>query len=160
MFKGHMEKYFADEYKGWEDDKDGSMAAIIMCDQFSRNVYRKSAKAFANDFRTQAIVHKILKDEERYAEYKIFEKCFIVISLMHKEDANWTQKSIDRMSELNDHAIEQTGGSVNFEGAWKMAKQHHDTVLTYGRYPHRNEVLGRESTPEEMVYLEDAIRYG
>jgi len=83
MFKEHMEKYFAGEYKGWEDDKDGSLAAIIMCDQFARNVYRKSAKAFENDYRVQIIVHEILEDEERYDEYKFFEKFFILVALMH-----------------------------------------------------------------------------
>jgi len=50
------------------------------------------------------------------------------------------------MSELNDQAIEQTDGRVNFEGNLASALDHHDTVLAFGRYPHRNEVLGRKST--------------
>ena len=146
-FKEHMEKYFAGEYKGWEDDKDGSLAAIIMCDQFTRNVYRKKAKAFENDFRAHKIVHEILEDRQRYDEYKFFEKFFIVVTLEHKEDANSTQRCIELLRELNDQAIEQTGGRVDFEGSVGMALDHHETVLAFGRYPHRNEVLGRKSTP-------------
>jgi len=67
QFQPHMEKFFAGDYEAWKHDKDGALALVIFCDQWTRNVYRKSPKAFAYDTKAIEIAESIIADEGRFS---------------------------------------------------------------------------------------------
>lgn len=84
---------------------------------------------------------------------------FVIMPLMHSEDLKDQVECVRVIRQL----IEETKGTPAqelFEKALKYAEDHRDVIAKYGRFPHRNEVLGRQSTPEEIEYLKTANRYG
>ena len=87
-------KYSIGEYNGWDYDKDGRLAAIILCDQMSRSIYRKTAKAFATDNKALKLTKKILNASnpgEQLSAYKYAERQLILTPLMHSENGSDTR---------------------------------------------------------------------
>lgn len=125
----------------WREHARGRLAEIIVLDQFSRNMFRNSHLAFANDkmalvLAQEAIrlgVDKLLPPEERG---------FIYLPFMHSES-----KKIHKVAE---QLYSQHGVKSSLE--WE--KKHKAIIDRFGRYPHRNQCLGRQSTPEELAFLE------
>ena len=163
-FMGDYEKYVAGEYSGWDTDKDGRLAATLICDQFSRQLFRKQAKAFDTDKLSIKLTLKALKCPD-WPNYAAFEKLFFLMVLMHQESVEYTNMQVTEMTkvdseykEKNPEAYESGTGKV-FQQTITMGKEHGETIQKFGRYPYRNEVLGRES-PEELEYLKSAKTYG
>ena len=92
-----------------------------------------------------------VKNTLEYEEYGAYEKIFILMPLMHNENEASTLKCVAEIEK-----IMKNYPGCGFELNVKFAKDHHETISQFGRYPHRNAVLGRESTPEEIEYLKDA----
>ena len=158
-FKEDLLKLAGGEYEGWKNDKDGKMAIVLLCDQFSRNIFRKKKEAFDYDHIALSIVQSIT--DEEYQAYSYQERNFLIMPYMHSENIEVHKAGAElltKFSEYVKHLGEEHVKGV--EGRVSFLKKHTDMVEQYGRYPHRNEVLGREDTPEEVEYLKTAPRYG
>ena len=135
------------------------MAAILLCDQFSRNMFRKQKQAFEYDPIALSIVTSIT--QEQYKQYSYQEKMFLVMPLMHGEKIEHHRLAVGLVSKFVEETKllgeEQAKGMI---GVQKFLDTHMKIIEQFGRYPHRNDVLGRQSTPEEIEYLKTAERFG
>ena len=126
------------------------LAAIIALDQFSRNIYRETPESFANDPLAAKLALRALGagDHERFS---VAEQAFLYLPLEHAENAALQVRSVELFDAM------ATSAPSEFQGAcdeWlDYARQHKDVIDRFGRFPHRNEILGRESTAEELEYL-------
>lgn len=126
----------------WADTPDGALALIIVLDQFSRNMFRGSPKAFAQDEKALAIAKAAIAcGVDKQANPKL--RLFFYLPYEHSEKLLDQKESLNLLNSFND--------SPEF---MKAVIEHHDIIKKFGRFPHRNEVLGRETTPEEQAYLD------
>jgi len=121
-----------------------SLASIIVLDQFSRNMFRNSARAFRHD-NDALVITKHALTHNHDANMNNSEKQFLYMPLMHSENIEDQNKCVElfNLIDLGKHAVD-----------------HQVIIEQFGRFPHRNEVLGRQSTPEEIEYLKNANRFG
>jgi len=131
----------------WLNTPHGRLATIIVIDQFSRNMFRGTAEMFASD---ALAVRATLAGIECGHEQKLRgdERVFFHMPLMHSEDIAHQERCVAIFSKL----AEQIGGRAAHNA--RYAVQHRDIVARFGRFPHRNAILGRPSTPEEVAFLE------
>lgn len=130
----------AGELDSWLDTPQGALAVIILLDQFSRNMFRGSPKSFASDKKAL----KIAKDALAKGFDKSLndqEKQFLYLPFMHSENMADQDQSV---------ALYEKLGNAT---ALDFAHQHRDIIAKFGRYPHRNAVLARASTAEELEFL-------
>ena len=133
------------------------LAGIIVIDQFSRNLYRGSAQAFAWDSLAQQWA-LFGWDNHLFDSLSPCQQAFSAMPLMHSEDLTLHRRSLAIFQEINSR-LPDTDTIIT--GFYSSAMQHHDIIAQFGRYPHRNSVLGRESTTAERAYLTDgAKRFG
>lgn len=128
------------ELEAWRADAPGRLAEIIVLDQFSRNLFRDDARAFAND--TVALV--LAQEMVRLALDQTLapgRRAFAYMPFMHSESPRIHARAVELFS--------QPGLEYNL----KFERAHKDIIDRFGRYPHRNVVLGRESTAEELAFL-------
>lgn len=132
---------------GWAHSPDGALALILLCDQFSRNIHRKTAKAFATDAKALQIARFSLA---RFypAAFPLGVRLFFYMPFQHSEALADQELCC---------ALFQALGDADND---KYAIDHRDIVAKFGRFPHRNDVLGRPCTPEELEYLKTANRFG
>lgn len=130
----------------WRGGPDELLAAILLLDQFSRNIYRDSPRAYeADDLAVQLTLLAIDRGWE--ASYADEEKPFLYMPLMHAEDLPLQNLSVEKFETLG-------GGNLAF------AVGHREVIERFGRYPTRNAVLGRTTTPEEREYLAEPADNG
>lgn len=129
------------------DDPREALAAIIVFDQFPRNMFRRTAAAFATDDVALRIARRAV-DNGLDAELNAQEKQFLYMPFMHSEVVSDQERCVDLFKMLG-----------NEEGL-KYAIDHRDIVVRFGRFPHRNRSLGRENTQEETAFLEGHDGYG
>ena len=133
------------EYDDWQDNPMSCLALVILFDQFSRNMFRDNKKAFDKDHKTRLIVNDAV-----YSGYleamNVNQRFFMLLPLIHSEEISDHEMAYYLLSKyLREH-----------EGYHKIKKfwQDHTRVIRiFHRYPHRNEILGRESTEEEIEFL-------
>jgi uncharacterized protein (DUF924 family) len=130
-------------YPGWEDTADGALALIIALDQFPRNMFRDTRRAFAWDAKALAAAERMV-DASHDMDVPVDRRAFVYMPFMHAEDL----AAQNRCVELAGSRLDDGGSTL------KHAKSHRDVIERFGRFPHRNEVLGRESTAEERAFLE------
>lgn len=126
----------------WRTELRGRLAEIIVLDQFSRNLWRNDKRAYSQDKIALILAQEAVAHPE-YDTLSTDEKRFILLPFMHSESLalhDWANKHFEALGD---------DGTLRFE------KLHRDVLSKFGRYPYRNEVLGRESTPEELEYLEE-----
>ena len=128
----------------WEEDALGALALILLTDQFPRNLYRHSAHAFATDERARHVADRALaRGFDRVTDPLL--RRFFYLPFEHHED----EVSQVRAVTLFEKLTEETGETDGL----KWARLHWGLIARFGRFPHRNAVLGRLSTPEEAAYL-------
>jgi uncharacterized protein (DUF924 family) len=131
----------------WRQSPDGALALILLCDQFPRNMHRRSAHAFAGDLKARETARLALA--RLYpAAFNATMRAFFYMPFQHSESLGDQQLCCDLFATLGN------------EDNVKYAIGHRDIVARFGRFPHRNEVLGRPSTAEELDYLKTAERFG
>ncbi len=140
----------AGELDHWAGTPEGRLALIILLDQFRRNIYRGSANAFNEDkralrFCVEGIVEKI------YKKLSPEQQIFFFMPLQHAESRKVQEKSVSIYRALASRVSETL--RETFLTTAQFAELHHDIIEQFGRFPHRNEVLGRANTPEEEQYL-------
>lgn len=119
---------------------EGYLALIIVLDQFSRNLFRDSAKAFEQDELALVLAKKLVADD-RFAELPIEYRNVALMPFMHAENQTVQEESVDLFTRFGD------------EKKLKYARIHKGIIDQFGRFPHRNRVLGRQSSLEEINYL-------
>ena len=141
----------------WKQTAKGRLVLIILLDQFTRNVYRKTQEAFAYDKYALELCKEGLQLKHD-KELCFVHRMFFCHPLHHSENIEDQKLSVKLTEQLIKEVPEQNKKKV--EGFLKYAKQHHDIIQKFGRFPHRNEVLGRKSTEEELKYLKSGKRFG
>lgn len=140
----------AGNHKGWLSSAQGRLAAILVVDQFSRNIYRDDARAFrADHLALQWCLDGINCGDD--LSLRPIERVFFYLPLEHAESTQMQQLSLLNYQGLL--AAVPSAQKQAFSGYLDFAKQHAAVIEQFGRYPHRNTVLGRESTAEEIEYL-------
>jgi uncharacterized protein (DUF924 family) len=149
-FSGDVDKACNSELDHWADDPRGRLALIILIDQFRRNIYRNQPQAFSHD----KLALKLCVEGAMQQKDKVLspiERVFFYMPLQHAESRRVQEKSRQIFSKLAE-AVSPTYRET-FETVAQFADLHADIVELYGRFPHRNRVLGRPNTPEEEEYL-------
>lgn len=138
------------ELDTWAQSPEGWLALLIVRDQFSRNLYRDDARAWADDAATQAIA---LEGMARGYDRQLppLQRVFAYLPLEHAESLG-LQKHCVRLFETL-AASQPAFDRARFENFLDYARRHHDVIDRFGRFPHRNAVLGRADTPAEQAYL-------
>ncbi len=131
-------------YGEWCATAEGALARVLVLDQFTRNVYRDTPAAFAGDARALATAQDAV-DRGLDRALKPFGRWFLYMPFEHAEDPAAQRRSLALFGAL----AEDAGLAAPFE--W--AQKHADVIARFGRYPHRNAILGRTSTPEEVAFL-------
>jgi uncharacterized protein (DUF924 family) len=122
----------------------GALARVLLLDQFTRNAFRDTAQAFAGDARALATA-KAAVAEGFDGDLAPVERWFLYMPFEHSEDADDQARSVALFTAL----ANETG----LTGPLDWAKRHEAIVRRFGRFPHRNAILGRTSTPEEAAFL-------
>lgn len=140
------------EYDAWAEDPHERLALILLCDQLTRNVYRGTGQAFSLDPRALALSLEGIDEGMDRALHPI-ERVFFYLPLEHHEGMAEQRLSMACFERLVRDAPEAQREA--FESFLKYAQLHLDLIERFGRFPHRNALLGRTPTPEERAYLSD-----
>ncbi|PKM22484.1 MAG: DUF924 domain-containing protein [Gammaproteobacteria bacterium HGW-Gammaproteobacteria-14] len=156
-FGALVEAAIGNELVEWEAKPASRLALIVLLDQFTRNVYRGHGRAFSGDHRAVTLVLEGLA-RGMDKELPWVGRVFFLMPLMHAEDEALQQRCVDEFRQLQQQApadiAEHIASNVEF------ALEHLEIIQRFGRFPHRNDALARESSPEEQDYLQTGKRYG
>lgn len=158
-FEEHVEKARIGEYDHWAKEPYGRLALILLLDQFTRNIYRKSSKAFSGDEKAIQLTLDAI-EKGWFWLYSHLERTFFLMPLMHAEDRKLADVSQEYFKKQSEQANLLYPGLDKGGNNLLWADKHRDIIGLFGRYPYRNEVLGRETTPEEEKYLLKGERFG
>jgi len=141
-FLGLWQQAAAGELSAWETTDDGALALVIVLDQFPRNIFRDDAQTYASDAEALEVAHRAI---ERGVDARIDPALreFLYLPFMHSEHL------ADQM-----RCIELSRKAGLAESA-DWAEHHADIIRRFGRFPHRNRILGRATTPEEQAFLDE-----
>jgi len=134
----------------WQQSPQGWLGLILLLDQLPRMIYRDTPRAFEGDRRAQVVAMQGLQQNWDYQLLPI-QRAFVLLVLEHSEVLDWQQLSVERHQALLGEQPESQRRL--FEGFLDYAEQHQRIIERFGRFPHRNRVLGRPSTSEEMDFL-------
>tara|TARA_B100000579_G_C22762636_1_gene819761 strand:- start:228 stop:788 length:561 start_codon:yes stop_codon:yes gene_type:complete len=145
LFEKDYQKAINNELEDWQDNPQTCLALIILLDQFSRNLMRDNPLAFAYDKKTRLIVNEAI-DRGDLEKLNINEKFFLILPLIHSEDIS---------DHVFAHSLAETYLKKHFDYLKIKSSFNYHTlpIKKFGRYPHRNKVLGRKSTKEEKEFL-------
>jgi uncharacterized protein (DUF924 family) len=137
----------------WKNSARGSLALIILLDQFSRCEYHNSAKAFSYDVKAQELALDGI-DKKIDQSLTLIERVFFYMPLVHAEENDLQERSIRLFQSLVSLSLAETTQVYQLFLAYAYA--HFRVIKEFGRFPQRNKVLGRESTPGEVNFLKGA----
>jgi uncharacterized protein (DUF924 family) len=138
------ERAAAGELETWRGSSEGALSLILVLDQFPRNIFRGSAQAFATDERACDVASAAIASEQDL-DAELALQPFIYLPFEHAEDIGRQERAVELMQ-----GLVARGGDTE---ALKWAIDHREIIKRFGRFPHRNSILGRQSTPEEQAYL-------
>jgi uncharacterized protein (DUF924 family) len=139
-FRGPHFRAARRELEGWMGDAEGALALVLLLDQFPRNCFRESAHAYATDGLARHYADRAI-GAGFDAQVDPALKIFFYMPFEHSESLDDQQRSLDLFRATGD------------ENYIKYAQLHYDLIARFGRFPHRNEAMGRTSTQEERDYL-------
>jgi len=148
-FLGATEAAARGELDRWQVDREGALALVILLDQFPRNLYRGSPKAFAADPKAREVARTAI---ERGFDMQCHscERMFFYLPFEHSELLPDQERSVDLFKRLAEDDPSRAG-------IVPYALRHHEIIQRFGRFPHRNEALGRESTEDEIAFLKEPM---
>jgi uncharacterized protein (DUF924 family) len=158
VFDHEIEKEFSDDIEKasegklshWADEPQGRLALILLLDQFRRNIYRGTVDAFSHDkLALKLCVEGAMEKKDK--GLSSIQRVFFYMPLQHAESRKVQAKSVElyeRLAESASATLQET-----FLTVVQFAELHKDIIDQFGRFPHRNSLLGRENTPEENEYL-------
>lgn len=138
-FRAAHEAAAAGALAGWEASPEGALALILLLDQFPRNCFRGTARMFATDAKAVAVATRAIAAGHDLATPEEL-RVFVYLPYEHAEDPALQALCVTLVAPLG--------------GEWlRFAEEHRDIIQRFGRFPHRNDILGRVSTPEEIAFL-------
>lgn len=144
----------AGELDAWAETPRGALALVILLDQLTRNLHRDSGEMFSADERARAVVRRALAAGHE-AHLAPIERYFLYMPLMHSEDLADHDLAMDKFGALLDEARRRESPRTSiYEVGLDFERGHRDIIARFGRYPHRNALLGRATTAEEAAFLE------
>jgi uncharacterized protein (DUF924 family) len=132
------------ELEAWRSSRESMLALVVVLDQFSRNLHRDEARAFAQDAHARECTKEALARGDDRVSLPV-QRQFLYLPLEHSEDLADQDRCVELMRSLD--AFPETRGLV------KWAERHRDIVRRFGRFPHRNAALGRATTAAEAEFL-------
>jgi uncharacterized protein (DUF924 family) len=155
---GHrVELALAGGFKDWESEPESRLALILLLDQFTRNLFRGTARAFAGDSRAVVLARRG-HARELFVSLPLIQQVFTLMPLEHSELLSDQAACVAGMEQLVRMA--PTEERARFEGFLQHALEHKAIIERFGRFPHRNQLLARISTENERRYLQTAKTYG
>lgn len=146
-FAAALDQAIGGAFDSWARTPDGALALIILGDQLSRNMHRRSARAFSGD--AKALWAARIAIARFYpAAFNPVMRCFFYMPFQHSEELADQELACALFAAME---------NADYD---KYAIEHRDIIARFGRFPHRNDVLGRPCTPEELEYLKSASRFG
>ena len=141
-FLGLWQRAAAGELSSWETSDDGALALVIVLDQFPRNMFRDDIRTYASDAQAREVAHRAV---ERGVDARIDGALreFLYLPFMHSEHLADQLRCIE---------LSRAAGHTE---SLKWAEHHANIIRRFGRFPHRNRLLGRATTPEEQVFLDE-----
>ena len=140
-FLGTHEAAARGEFDHWAATAEGAMAVLILLDQFPRNAFRGTPRMFATDARAREIAgHAVDAGLDTQVDAEL--RNFMYLPFMHSEQLADQDRAVELTRPLGDEPL-------------RYALMHRDIIERFGRFPHRNAVLGRETTPQEQRFLDD-----
>ena len=139
-FSSAIENALARKLGNWEESETGCLALIILLDQFTRNVFRDTPRAFAGDKRALAL-SQLCCDKDYLTNPDVQRRQFMLMPMMHSENLAVQDAALPLFKKYasgKDH---------------EYAEKHREIIARFGRFPHRNVILGRKSTNEELEFL-------
>jgi uncharacterized protein (DUF924 family) len=146
-FGGLVERALAGDLDEWASGDRGLIALVLLLDQFTRNIFRNTARAFSGDDRALALAQESIASGH-HQRLPAIHQAFLFLPLEHHEDLEVQEECVTLFEELA-----AVTGSEQIAGFTRYAVAHRDVIARFGRFPHRNAVLGRESTAEELAWL-------
>ena len=149
-FGDQVEQALAGGLTEWAQCPEGWLALVLLLDQLPRMIYRDTPKSFSGDLRAQALVAQgIAADFDR--QLRPIQRVFIYLVFEHCENLAVQNEAVSRYIELV--AQQPEAERALFTDYLNYAEKHQQVIARFGRFPHRNAVLGRESTAEELEFL-------
>ena len=140
-----LEAAVAGQLDGWANQPESLLALIVLLDQFPRNLFRNTPRAFATDARALVLAQQAVT-QGFDAQLMPVARAFIYLPFEHSEDLAMQDHAVALFTAL-------AGNGVEFTSYLDYAEQHREVIRRFGRFPHRNAILGRASTAAEIEYL-------
>ena len=131
------------ELDGWKEEARSCLALVILLDQFPRNMFRGDPRSYATDRKAQQTAEDAV-DRAFDRELPAFQRMFLYMPFMHSENLEHQRRSVELFRGL---------GGEGEADPLHYAVRHMEIIERFGRFPHRNEILGRQTTPEEAEFL-------
>lgn len=146
-----VEEALAGGLEGWEANAGDGVALVLLLDQFTRNIFRDTPRAFAGDGRALALAGR-LAEQDDWQTLSPVEQAFVLMPYMHAEDVEAQRHGVAAFERL---AAGVPAGPLRglLDNMTHYAVLHRDIIERFGRFPHRNRILGRETTAEEAEFL-------
>jgi len=154
-FGALVERALAGELAGWADGPRRRLSLILLLDQFPRNIFRGTARAFEGDRQALALTLSGMQSAAD-AALDVVERMFFYLPLEHAESLDAQDESLAAYRRLLAEAPPEL--HETFAGTLRHAEEHRSIIERFGRFPHRNQVLGRASTPAEEEWLREGGR--
>ena len=148
QFGESVKQALSEQLDNWAERDAGLVALVILLDQFTRNIYRGTAQAFAGDPLALGLAQRTI-ETGHYQRLPAIHQVFLYMPLEHCEDPEVQEECVTLFEEL---AV--VTGNPQIESFTRYAIAHRDVIAQFGRFPHRNVLLGRESTAAELEYLQ------
>jgi uncharacterized protein (DUF924 family) len=147
LFGPTVDKAIRGELDSWANSERGLIALILLLDQFTRNIYRGTPEAFSGDSSALALARTAIA-ENRHLKIPLIHRVFLYLPLEHSETMQDQSRCVALFEEMT-----AATGLEQMIGFTRYAVAHRDVIAQFGRFPHRNTILGRESTPAEDAYI-------
>ena len=150
-FGSYMDPASWGAFDRWSLTPDGLTALIVLLDQFPRNLYRSQAKSFYFDQKALSFARQAVESKTFLEAVPTVMGYFQIMPFMHSESLQDQDQAIKAFEALLSNS--QPGAKDMIASALKYSYAHRDIIAKFGRFPHRNDILGRTSTPEEVAFL-------
>ena len=150
QFAIDVERAARGDYDDWAENAQAAIALLILLDQFPRNLYRGNSRSFATDHKALALASKLV-DSGAHKGLIPAQRFFVYVPFEHSENMVHQNRCVALMTALNHEFPDLDDG---LKGGLDYAVRHREVIERFGRFPHRNETLGRQSTPEETAFLQ------
>jgi uncharacterized protein (DUF924 family) len=151
-FRGTYDLLVEGQLDGWLRSSTGTLAYVIVIDQLSRNLFRGDSRAWAQDEHAQRVVEHALDDKVDHALVG-HARAFLYMPLMHAENIDMQDRCVGLFTQMLDESV--GARKSRLRGHLEAAVDHRGVIARFGRFPHRNQVLGRKSTGAELDYLRE-----